>query len=313
MNDQNSFKGKLGNYSFIETLDGSVTLHSDFFDENLHNLKGAYEETFFTYINGSKLSRMFEDQNLASFSLLEVGFGMGLGLYAVDKYLNDKYLNDKFLNDRPLSQKIHFHFVSFEIDGELISWQIENDQQMKNHYSPTSLPKLSEWHKEELKIQNESFVFYKVEKEISPHLVFSGILLIGDGRKVLQPWFRQNSSWPKFHAIFQDAFSPKKNPDLWTVEWFKELYQLSAKEVILSTYSSATAIRRSLFEAKWNVLNQKAFAHKKAMTVATIDELTLGPMNEDLKLKIENTPIPAYRDQDQSEFVKARDKKMQSN
>ena len=33
----------------------------------------------------------------------------------------------------------------------------------------------------------------------------------------------------------------------------------------------------------------------------------------DLKLKIENTPIPAYRDQDQSEFVKARDKKMQSN
>lgn len=309
MTDEKTFKGKLGNYSLVETSDGSVTLHSEFFDENFHNLKGAYEETLYTYLESTQCKRMF-NTNLETqpFSLLEVGFGMGLGLYAIDRFLENQIIHHTRSN-------INLHFLSFEIDRELIQWQIAQDQLGQNQYSPKVFSTLSKWQLKSFYInEDEKIEYLEMTTKITDHFSFSAVLLIGDGRKVLPAWFehcaQEKINWPKFQAIFQDAFSPKKNPDLWTVEWFSDLHKYSAKDVILSTYSSATAIRRSLFEAHWLIYNQKGFAHKKAMTIATTHLDTLGAMDSEFQQKIENTPIPAYRDQDQKEFINKRNKKM---
>lgn len=310
--DKAPFKGKLGNYSYVETSDGSLTLHSDFFDENFHNLKGAYEETLYTYINGSKLSRMFESETYhpICFSLLEVGFGMGLGLYALDRFLSEE-------NTSKLKSHVQLNFISFEIDRELIHWQRENEQKNENLYSPSLIPTLAHWQNKTFKIHLEEFEYLEISVNLSEKVSFTGILLLGDGRKVLPAWMKHceaiNLPWPKFQAVFQDAFSPKKNPDLWTVEWFTDILKHSSNDVILSTYSSATAIRRSLYEANWCIYHQKGFAHKKSMTIATANEKILGMMEPDLKNKIQNTPIAAYRDRDQKDFMNQRDQKIHEN
>lgn len=312
MTEKKSFKGKLGNYSYVETSDGSLTLHSDFFDENFHNLKGAYEETLYTYIDGSKLSRIFENETHRpnSFSILEVGFGMGLGLYALDRFVSEQ-------NSSKLKSHVQLNFISFEIDRELILWQRENDQRSENLYSPSLIPTLAHWQTKTFKILQEEFEYLEISLDLSEKISFTGILLLGDGRKVLPAWMKHCEAisfpWPKFQAVFQDAFSPKKNPDLWTVEWFTDILKHSSQDVILSTYSSATAIRRSLYEAGWCIYHQKGFAHKKSMTIATANEEIFGKMEPDLKAKIQNTPIPPYRDRDQKEFMNQRDQKIKEN
>ena len=61
----------------------------------------------------------------------------------------------------------------------------------------------------------------------------------------------------KFDVVYQDAFSPRKNPLLWTSEYFKDIASLMKEEAILTTYSVALPIRIAMYENGLNV-----YAHK---------------------------------------------------
>jgi tRNA U34 5-methylaminomethyl-2-thiouridine-forming methyltransferase MnmC len=52
----------------------------------------------------------------------------------------------------------------------------------------------------------------------------------------------------KFDIVYQDAFSPKSNPALWTNEYFKDISSLMKEDAILTTYSIALPIRMALHE-----------------------------------------------------------------
>ena len=65
-------------------------------------------------------------------------------------------------------------------------------------------------------------------------------LLLGDGRKTIK------EIDDKFDTVFLDPFSPKKCPELWTLEFFKDIVKLMKKPSILATYSCARIIRDNL-------------------------------------------------------------------
>lgn len=287
------FVGDLGSYRFIKTEDQSLTLWSSFFDETFHNLSGAIQETFYTYLEATDVKRMCEFAH-SPFVILEVGFGMGLGYYSLDQYL--KILLSKG-NDEAGQQSFQLRFVSFEID-----------QQMFEHIktlganTPEILPPIDQWKNDTAESS------YSIKKQISYKnwtIFFEGIILIGDGRKVLQKSGYLQKHFP-FHAIFQDPFSPKKNPDLWTVEWFNSLKELSQDNVILSTYSSSTSIRKSLLESGWLLHNQKGFGHKKAMTKASLTESILGPSDPEVLRKLSLSLNHPIFDRDIKEFLQKR-------
>jgi len=75
------FKGNLGIYKIIVTEDKSETVWSEFFDEACHNLSGAYDETIHNYINGCHIRDLLAKKN--NLNVLDVGFGIGLGLKAL--------------------------------------------------------------------------------------------------------------------------------------------------------------------------------------------------------------------------------------
>ena len=286
--EQNTFVGNLGEYRFVETADNSQTLWSSFFDETFHNTSGALEETFYTYLYPTQVQRCLNSSSSHPFSILEVGFGMGMGLYALDKFLFRMF-------EKSEKKEVFLSFTSFEIDLSMLQQVIA-----LKPFSHKLIPNLKEWTflNNELSIKSEL-------KLNNVNLFFTGKILIGDGREVLQQPSYLNEHKP-FHSIFQDPFSPKKNPDLWTVEWFLELKKLSNKDVILSTYSSSTSIRKSLLEALWNVQNQKGFGHKKAMTVAAISSETLGPSDPEVLRKLAlSQNFPIY-DRDVKSFVQKR-------
>ena len=87
-------------------------------------------------------------------------------------------------------------------------------------------------------------------------------VIIGDG--IATPLPDQH-----FDFIWQDAFSPKKNPDLWSEEWFRKLMKASTENAVLMTYSVARVVKDGLEGAGWHYAKIKAPGKKKHWLKAT--------------------------------------------
>lgn len=114
-------------------------------------------------------------------------------------------------------------------------------------------------------------------------------VILGDARKTLPLW---KDTLPHFDAIYQDAFSPRRNPTLWTTEWFKLLGSISKPGARLSTYSASTSIRKALIAAGFGVTAGEAFARKKSSTRARWQM----PSDENILMELAKHPIQALSD-----------------
>ncbi len=233
-----TFSGTLGQYEIIETEDGSKTVRSCYFDENSHSTSGAWSETIHNYVKACAIPELAKKQ--VDINILEIGFANGIGPEATIKTLLDlKYY--KQLN-----------FVTSEIDPEFAKWTLE--------YS--SLAKL---------LQEYNAVISNNEGKISvKFLNFVITIYLGDLRKTITTIRKDYTCG--FDAIFQDPYSPRKNPTLWTQEWFKEVKSLMKPRAILSTYCAAVSFRRALLENDFYFKAEPGFGRKRFITTASLDK-----------------------------------------
>lgn len=129
-------------------------------------------------------------------------------------------------------------FVSLELDEELVKWALP---EATRHQADQRI-----WYQQD---------FPRAQLKV----------IVGDARVVLPLW---KPALEKFHAVYQDAFSPRKNPTLWTTQWFALLGGLAHPGARLSTYSASISIRKALHAAGWGVFPGEAFARKKSSTRA---------------------------------------------
>lgn len=230
------FKGKLGNYKIIKTDDHTETVWSEFFDEACHNLSGAKEETYHNYIHGCHLPDLFNRER--TIHILDVGFGIGMGLSCLIEFIETHSHHSHII-----------HYTSIELDDVFALWSLAK-----------FFPNI---HLQKVFSENDSYL-EGTYKNISIKI------FLGDGRMTLPKAYEKNTI-PNFDVIFQDPFSPKKNPALWTVEWFIFLKSTSCLNARLATYSAALGIRKSLVAAGWIIENHKGFGKKKSMTQASLE------------------------------------------
>jgi len=78
---------------------------------------------------------------------------------------------------------------------------------------------------------------------------------------------------PPPHAVFYDAFSPAKNPAMWTLPVFENLFRAldPARPCALTTYSRSTLVRATLLLAGFFVGVGHATGLKEETTIATND------------------------------------------
>lgn len=157
-------------------------------------------------------------------------------------------------------------FVSFEIDLELIrmfeqKYQLQFEQRSKNTYT-----------------LSEKWIELKV--------------LLGNAREQVK------APLEKFHAIYQDAFSPRRNAILWTSEWFKDLYHLSHKNCIMSTYSASSSIRKSMIAAGWKISTGGKFGEKRDSTRAFVT----GQSQLEILEKLKRSPVKAITDENYLDY-----------
>lgn len=87
---------------------------------------------------------------------------------------------------------------------------------------------------------------------------------------------------PPPHAILYDAFSPARNPDMWTLPLFRQLHARldPQRPCALATYSRATLVRVTLLLAGFYVGVGQASGEKEETTVAANDPALLAaPLN----------------------------------
>lgn len=87
----------------------------------------------------------------------------------------------------------------------------------------------------------------------------------------------------KFDIIYQDAFSPKKNPLLWTKEYFENIRDISSDDAVLTTYSTATPVRMALWENGFKLYEPES-NNVRSGTIASLKDLNLSPIDMELKL-----------------------------
>jgi tRNA 5-methylaminomethyl-2-thiouridine biosynthesis bifunctional protein len=89
-------------------------------------------------------------------------------------------------------------------------------------------------------------------------------LLIGDAATAYKSLSQQQ---PKIavDAWFLDGFSPAKNPDMWQASLFKQMALLSNSHTSYATFTSASAVRRKLMAAGFQVNKQVGYAKKREM------------------------------------------------
>lgn len=253
-------KKELASYEWVKTDDGSLTLFSSLYGENCHSTSGARAETIFHYIKGCQVEDIYQASE--NFTLLEVGLGTGMGLELTIDAL-EKY---------PLRPT---ELISTEIDNNLVEFIVNSG----SIFSDLKLSHIND------------VIFYQGQ-----YKSFTITILVGDARKTVPNYFKTKNL--KTDVIYQDAFSPRKNPDLWTVEWFRELKLISKNHVKMSTYSASSSIRKSMIEAGWKLTPGMQFGTKKDSTRASL----LGETESSIFDRLARSPVPALIDSAIEEF-----------
>ena len=96
--------------------------------------------------------------------------------------------------------------------------------------------------------------------------------------------------------VFWDPFSPRANPELWTVEAFAAARARAGPRCTLFTYSASTATRVAMLLAGWAVGVGDPIGNKAETTAAAVDERDLTrPLERRFleRLGRSQAPLPA--------------------
>ena len=216
------------NIKIITTGDGSQSLFLEHLNETYHSTHGAEAESRYVYLDmGLKL---FLDKK-SPVRILEVGFGTGLNaLLTIECCLqNNIAVEYHTLEPFPLQEEIYSQLTYCE----RINFEGSKECFLKMHQAQNQ---------QQLHLVKE-FVFIKHLEKVESF-----------------------QSEEPFDIIYFDAFAPSKQADMWTVEQMSNLYALTAKDGILTTYCAQGQFKRNLKAAGFVVEELPGPPHKKEMT-----------------------------------------------
>jgi tRNA U34 5-methylaminomethyl-2-thiouridine-forming methyltransferase MnmC len=240
----------------VVTEDGSVTLYSSEFDECYHSVKDGALEESLK----KHVEIAFElTKDKEELTILDICFGLGYNTLTTLYYLKRESLNKRV------------KIISPEFDRELI-------KSLKSFPYPEEF----EDFRDIIEALSDSGEYRDENLEIK--------ILFGDAREEL-PKIEE-----RVDIVYQDAFSPKKNPLLWTREYFATIKKISAKDVVVTTYSVATPVRLSMWEEGFLIYEYPQSSVRRG-SVASLSTLNLPAVDMELKLQ-RNPEAKSLRDSD---------------
>lgn len=195
-------------HTLITTADGSHSLVSEQFKVAYHSHYGAIQETNHVFIEAGMLFQLQRKQPL---QILELGLGTGLN--ALVTYLKAVEL------DVPVSYTtLEQYPISWELAEQCNFLEQLDAPQALASFQKIHCGSFGDWHS-----LAADFRFRKMQEDAASF-----------------------SSEDRFSLIYYDAFAPESQPELWTEEIFKRMYDLLADGGVLVTYCAKGVVKRAL-------------------------------------------------------------------
>ncbi|MDT0689533.1 tRNA (5-methylaminomethyl-2-thiouridine)(34)-methyltransferase MnmD [Salegentibacter sp. F188] len=194
----------------ITTGDGSVTIHLPQWNEQYHSKHGAVQEAQHVFIEMG-LNYYVEQNNFKNIRILEIGFGTGLNAFIT------------FLQLERIQKKINYTGVeAFPVEAS----EIEKLNYAEVLSAEDKKAVLLEMHKrswEEETAISENFLLKKQKKKFED--------------------ISEKNTW---HLIYFDAFGARVQPELWTEDVFKKMFEALLPGGVLVTYAAKGSVRRAM-------------------------------------------------------------------
>lgn len=213
----------------VETGDGSKTIRIVDLDENYHSSHGALQEALHVFIKNGLL----EFKEKSQISIFEMGFGTGLNTFLSAIKSSDLKLKIEYsgVEAFPVSED---EIIALEY-AQLVGG--ENVELYKKIHS-------SSW--EEMNEISAFFTLKKIKNQL------------------------QNLELEKesFDIIYYDAFGPRAQDEMWSVELFKKMYDSLKVGGFLVTYCAKGQVKRNMKEVGFTVEPLPGPPGKREMTRA---------------------------------------------
>ncbi len=217
----------------ITTADGSTTIHLPELNEQYHSKHGAINEAKHVFIE-SGFRHVLNKEKFDALHILEIGFGTGLNAFIT------------FLKAEKNNQSINY--VGIE------AYPVAFEEAKLMNYA------------EELGVSSSEKVFDNIHLSLweTPVTISSHFLLTK--RK---QFFKDIEDKNCYHLIYFDAFGARVQPELWTEEIFKKMYNALKQNGVLVTYAAKGSVRRAMQEVGFQVERLPGPPGKREMLRAT--------------------------------------------
>jgi len=234
-------------YSLVQLSGGAWSVRSEAHAETFHPVVGPMREAEALYVRQLNIRARFADAGEA-FVLWDVGLGAAANPLAVLEAL------------RGLPGIVEIH--SFDLSLDPLRFALQHTERLA--YLAAFREPLAE-------LMTRRSVAFDLPEGPQVRWQFHE----GDFPSLLQT--SQPGAYPPPHAVLFDAFSPARNPAMWTLPLFRRLHQLldPARPCALPTYSRSTMLRVTLLLAGFYVGAGHATGEKEETTLAanTLDLL----------------------------------------
>ena len=247
------------------TQDGSFTFFSNEFGETFHSSQGARAEAFDKFARATDLVQIATHNKLC---LLDICYGLGYNTAAALETI------------WATNPNCTIDLYALELDTSVPQAAIVP-------------PLITVWSSEVQAILQQIALAHRCS---TPRL--NATLLIGDARQTIQQLRHQGI---QADAIFFDPFSPRRCPQLWTVEFFAEVAHCLAPVGKLATYSRSASVRAAMQEAGLQIgsipLGETAQPHEWSQgTIAAFKSHSLPPLSQMEQEHLQTRAAIPYRD-----------------
>ncbi len=247
------------------------------FDDIYFDSKTGCQQSTTVFIEANKIVDRLKN-NDSLFTIAETGFGTGLNfLLTLEAY---KLANNNALlenNSQDNSEKTttseakslqtqKLHFITVE-KYPLNKQDLAKSLLLFPHLSEFYQPLLEQYPENIETIKNDSLSFSFFDNCVNL------TLYIGDATDVYS-----NIKSPKeglVDAWYLDGFSPRKNPEMWSIELFTQIARLAKEQSTLSTFTIAGFVRRQLIDVGFRLQKIETSGLKKEVLKAVYQQTKL--------------------------------------
>lgn len=113
-------------------------------------------------------------------------------------------------------------------------------------------------------------------------------VILGDAREFVE------HTGQMFDIVYQDAFSPKVNEELWSFEYFKAVGNIVKEDAIVTTYSTAFLTRYNLYKNGFNIYLNRGEGFRNATIASKAHIEGFQAVDMEHKIACNGDLIPDY-------------------